>query len=332
MQRILFEHSYEDIISMENLLEAWQEFVRGKRSRRDVQEFERHLMTNLFSLHGRLANGTYRHGAYEAFIISDPKTRRIHKASVADRVLHRAVYRKLYPFFDRLFISDSFSCRIGKGTHKALKRYTRFAFQVSQNHRRTAWVLKCDIRKFFASIDQSILLELLDERIADKRIVHLLQTILSSFHAGTSGIGLPLGNLTSQLFANVYLNIFDQFVKHDIHAKHYIRYADDFVLFFRDKAYLLRLFKIIYEFLPSTLHLQLHPDKIELCTVASGVDFLGWVHFPDHRVLRTMTKQRMFQNLKALPTEESLQSYLGLLSHGNTSRIHERLLDGYWLQ
>jgi len=152
MGKVIFNGSYQYIISVDNLLLAWQEFLRGKRNRRDVQEFERDLMANIFALHRDLANKTYQHAPYHAFNISDPKPRNIHKASVRDRLLHHALYRVLYPFFDKTFIADSYSCRLGKGTHRAMNQFRAFARKASRNHTRTVWVLKCDIRKFFASI------------------------------------------------------------------------------------------------------------------------------------------------------------------------------------
>jgi RNA-directed DNA polymerase len=303
------------------LLEAWCEFLSGKRARADVQEFERDLMANLFSLHERLRTMEYRHGPYEAFTISDPKTRNIHKASVTDRVLHRAVYRKLYPFFDRTFIADSFSCRLDKGTHRALDRFAAFARKASANHTKTVWVLKCDIRKFFASIDQGILLGILDDLIEDKRIILLLERIVRSFDAGTAGVGLPLGNLTSQLFANVYLNELDQFAKHFLQAKHYIRYADDFAALSQDRRYLEAILPLMNNFLSERLSLALHSDKVYIKTVASGVDFLGWVHFSDHRVLRTATKKRMFGAVRGGAGEAAIASYRGMLGHGNAWKL-----------
>ncbi len=316
---------YDEIISPENLLESWVEFVKGKRSRLDVQEFERNLMENILALHDRLRDMNYQHDVYHAFTVSDPKTRSIHKASVTDRLLHRAIYRKLYPFFDRTFIADSFSCRLNKGTHKALERFEYFARRESSNHRQTVWVLKCDIKKFFASIDHDRLLKVLDERIIDKRIVILLREIVQSFHAGLSGVGLPLGNLTSQLFANVYMDGFDQFVKHRLHVKHYIRYADDFVFLSKDRGYLESLLPLVEEFLGRELGLLLHPKKVEIRTVASGLDFLGWVHFPDHRVLRTSTRRRMLRSIKVDPRPEVLASYRGLLKHGNAYKLNAHL-------
>ncbi len=199
------------------------------------------------------------------------------------------------------------------------------------NHRKTVWVLKCDVRKFFASIDQRVLIRIVDGSIPDKRIVRLLETIVRSFSSGTEGIGLPLGNLTSQLFANVYLNIFDQFVKHRLHLKHYIRYADDFVIFSRDKEHLKKLIPRIGHFLSNELHLELHPEKIELRTISSGIDFLGWIHFPDHKILRTTTRRRMLKAIRNGAGEQSLAAYRGFLKHGNTFRlaglIEDKVLD-----
>ena len=185
---------------------AWNEFIVGKKSRKDVQEVQRKLMANGILLHQDLVNKTYKHSQYEAFKISDPKPRDIHKAKVRDRLLHHAIYRVLYPFFDRTFIADSYSCRVNKGTHKAIDRFRKFAYQVSKNHTRTAWVLKCDIRKFFASIDQVVMLEMIKDYIPNTDSVSLLAEIVGSFYSTEKGKGLPLGNLTSQLLINIYIN------------------------------------------------------------------------------------------------------------------------------
>ena len=306
--------------------------MRGKRSRKDVQEFELHLMSNVTMLHNDLISKTYRHSPYEAFNISDPKPRNIHKARVRDRLLHHALYRTLYPFFDKVFISDSYSCRKDKGTHKAMNRFRSFAYQVSDNHTKTVWVLKCDIKKFFASIDQETLIKILEQYISDRDIILLLSQIVGSFNSGKNDKGLPLGNLTSQLLVNIYMNEFDQFVKHKLKAKHYIRYADDFVVLSHNKSWLEELLSKIADFLFEQLKLNLHPDKISIRTLTSGVDFLGWVHFTDHRILRTVTKKRMFRNLETNYKPEVLGSYLGLLSHGNTSRLKEKVTNSSLLE
>ncbi|MEX2090849.1 MAG: reverse transcriptase domain-containing protein [Candidatus Paceibacterota bacterium] len=327
MAGIKFTHSYNNIISLENLLKAWKEFVRGKRKRKDVQEFERNLLSNIISLHQSLFEKTYCHSGYEAFNISDPKPRNIHKAGVRDRLLHHAIYRILYPFFDKTFIADSYSCRIAKATHKAINRFHSFVYQVSENGKKTVWILKCDIRKFFDNIDHKILLDILKIRILDQDIVWLLKNVIHSF-SKNPGKGLPLGNLTSQLFVNIYMNEFDQLVKHKLKVKYYVRYADDFVILSQDKFWLEELLSKLADFLSERLKLEMHPDKVFIKTLASGVDFLGWVHFPDHRVLRTTTKRRMLKKIKENPTSETTNSYLGLLKHGNTHKLKNMIKSG----
>ncbi len=317
---------HEDITSVENLLAAWGEFVSGKRKKSDVQDFKHRLMDNIFQLHGELVSGQYQHGPYHAFKISDPKPRDIHKASVRDRLLHHALYRRLYPFFDRTWIADSYSCRNGKGTHRAMNRFQYFFNKVSKNNTRTCWVLKCDVRKFFASIDQKILIEIFSKRVSDPRTIALVKNVVESFHSTAPGKGLPLGNLTSQMLVNIYMNEFDQFAKHTLKAKRYIRYADDFVILSEDLSYLESIRPRIEAFLEERLALRLHPDKVYIKTFASGIDFLGWVHFPDHRVLRTATKNRMLRNLAEERNEARLQSYRGLLSHGNAHKLSTRYL------
>ncbi|MDR3642369.1 MAG: reverse transcriptase/maturase family protein [Candidatus Doudnabacteria bacterium] len=270
---------------------------------------------------------TYVHGPYKAFNISDPKPRNIHKATIRDRVLHHAIYTKLYPFFEKVFIADSYSCQIGKGTRRAIIRFNKFYLQASKNNRRTVWVLKCDIKKFFASIDHKILLEILAGYIPDKNMLWLLERVVQSFNFQTDGKGLPLGNLTSQLFCNVYMNEFDQFVKHKLKVKHYVRYADDFVFLADSKDFLFSLMPQVKQFLDKQLKLSLHPDKVFIKTWASGVDFLGWVNFPHYRALRNVTRRRMFRGMRKYQTNETIQSYLGLLSHGNTFKLRQEVLN-----
>jgi RNA-directed DNA polymerase len=313
-----FNIEYKDIISIENLLKAWEEFLPGKKNREDVCNFSKNLMENILDLHYNLLNKAYKHGEYKAFNISDPKPRNIHKASVRDRLLHHAVYRILYPLFDKVFFSESYSCRMGKGTHKAVNKFRSFAYKESKNHSRTLWVLKCDIRKFFASIDHQILKEILGEHIFDTDILWLLSQIIDSFNTkDKTKTGLPLGNLTSQLLVNIYMNPFDQWIKHSMKTRYYIRYADDFVVLNTDKDFLLELTPKIADFLEENLKLQLHPGKLFIKTFASGLDFLGWVNFPNHRVLRTSTKRRVLKALNESENINSLISYGGLLKHGN---------------
>ena len=313
-------HRFNDVISINNLLDAWREFIRGKRYKVDVLEFSGRLADNILELHHDLRNQTYRHDSYQHFRISDPKQRDIHKATVRDRLTHHAIYRILYPFFDGTFIADSYSCRLNKGTHKALNRFRAFSYRESRNYSKTVWVLKCDIRKFFASVDHKVLKDILNFYMVDEDIKWLLAQIIDSFETST-GKGLPLGNLTSQLMVNIYMNEFDQFVKHKLKAKYYIRYSDDFVILSRDELWLESLLPLIQSFLVERLALQLHPNKVSIQTIASGIDFLGWVHWPAHRVLRTATKRRMIKRLVQQPSQAGYESYRGMLRHGNAFKL-----------
>jgi retron-type reverse transcriptase len=172
---------FDSIVSVNNLFAAWREFRRGKRRKKDVQEFERNLEDNIFQLHGELANGVYRHGPYRRFHVFDPKHRIIHKAGVRDRLVHHAVYRVLNPVFDRSFIFDSYSCRTGKGTHAAVNRLTTFVRRVSRNYAGPCWALKFDVRKFFDSVDHGILFGILEQKIACLKTNRLLREIVSSY-------------------------------------------------------------------------------------------------------------------------------------------------------
>ncbi len=320
-ERVIVFHLYDDIISLPNLLISWQEFLKGKRKRKDVIKFSLNLMDNIFELHEDLVNRKYKHSLYHAFKITDPKARDIHKASVRDRLLHHAIYRILYPYFDSKFIFDSYSCRVDKGTHRAINRFKVFGLKASRNNTKTVWILKCDIKKFFANIDHEILKSILAKNIKDDKVLWLLGQIVDSFNPG-----LPLGNLTSQLLVNIYMNEFDQFVKRKLKVKYYIRYADDFVIFGQDKTYLQNLILEISMFLERELKLTLHPNKVFVKTLASGVDFLGWVNFPTHRILRTSTKKRMIKRLNKNQSKETKASYLGLLSHGNTYKLTDVIM------
>lgn len=207
-----------------------------------------------------------------------------------------------------------------------MDRFRAYAYCVGKNHTRTVWVLKCDIRKFFASVDQKILMNIVARHIHDFDTVWLINQIVCSSNSGKNDKGLPLGNLTSQILVNVYMNEFDQFMKHKLKAKYYVRYADDFVILFRDKGWLTSLIPHIVDFLESRLALLLHPDKVSIRSFATGVDFLGWVHFPDHRVLRTVAKRKMLRVVEESEgKEETVQSYLGLLSHGNCHNLQQRI-------
>lgn len=319
-------HLYPQIISIENLFQAWDEFKKGKRNKKDVQEFEINLEDNLFHLHQQLATKTYQHGGYAAFNIYDPKFRHIHKATVLDRIIHHAVVSVIEPIFDGTFIYDSYSCRTDKGMHRAVKRLSVFTRKASGNYTNSCFVLKLDVKKFFASVNHEILLECIKKKVGDEDLLRLIGNILKSFSQDT---GIPIGNLTSQIFANIYLNELDKFIKQELNVKYYIRYADDFVIISESKIYLENLIQKIGLFLKDKLRLILHEDKIIIRKYNQGIDFLGYIVLPHYILPRTKTKRRMFKKLRqkvgSANFEQSLQSYLGYLSHANTYKLQKKI-------
>ncbi len=258
----------------------------------------------------------YEHGRYQPFKICDPKQRQIHKANVRDRLVHQAVVSAIEPLFERRFIYDSYSCRVGKGTHAGVARLGLFLRQASHNNTKKVYVLKCDVRQFFASIDHEILMKQIEAKISDEQALQLLRTILLSHNAET-GKGIPLGNVTSQLFANIYLHELDWFMKQTLGIKRYLRYCDDFVVVSTNQFYLQSLIESIRQFLMSTLRLELHPTKVSIRSWDQGVDFLGYVLRPHATSIRTKTKRRMLARVN----QDNLSSYTGVCSHSNGYRL-----------
>lgn len=256
------------------------------------------------------------------FQICDPKQRQIHKATVQDRLVHQAIVSEIEPLFEPRFIFDSYSCRKGKGTHAAVARLRKFLYQASCNDTQTVYALKCDIKKFFASVDHDILIGILRQRINDEKVLALLQEIIQSLPSDSLK-GIPLGNLTSQLFANIYLHEFDWFVKNILREKFYLRYCDDFIILGTDRQHLLSLVPHLTDFLQTRLALTLHPNKIKIRSWRQGVDFLGYVLKPHCTVLRHRTKLRMLRRVD----ENNLSSYMGLCRHANEHRLKQLLIN-----
>lgn len=310
------------------MLLSWKEFKKGKTKKDDVKKFKNDLVKNLLNLHYELKSKTYKHSIYHSFYIHDPKLRHIHKATVKDRVLHHAIFRILYPIFDKTFIFDSYSCRIGKGTHKAVNRLNQFARKVNQNHTKPCFVLKCDIKKFFDSINHKILIKIVKKKVADENVIWLIEKILRSYQV-SEGKGIPMGNIISQLFANIYMNEFDQFIKHKLKEKYYIRYCDDFIILNVDQNELRGKIFNINEFLNNYLKLSLHPNKISIERYHRGIDFLGYISFDHHKILRVKTRKRMLKKLRRNRLHDnfnqSLQSYLGVLKHCNSYKIRKEI-------
>lgn len=327
---------FDEVTSLPGLFSAWNEFRKGKESKLDVQKFFLDLEMNVISLYRKIKSGIYKHSNYVSFFICDPKLRNIHKAEVTDRVLHHSIVRHIEPLFEKSFIFDSYSSRDYKGTHRAIKRLKKFCLTLTKNKTKTAWALKCDIKKFFDSIDHEVLLSLVRKKVKDEKLLNIIEGIIRSYNK-ESGKGIPLGNLTSQLFSNVYLNQLDHFVKRELRIKYYVRYADDFIILNTKKEQLERLVPIINNFLETRLKLHLHPNKIFIRKIHQGIDFLGAIVFPTHIILRTTTKKRMFRKIKARKKElkmglidkksfsQCLQSYFGMLTHCRGRGIRKKI-------
>lgn len=320
----------DNLFTLDNLFDAWCEFKVGKQNKPDVMNFEFNLENNIFTLHEELITKKYIHQPYYTFKIWDPKFRIINKAEVRDRVVHHLLFRYLEKSFQPSFICHSYSCQIGKGTHKAVADVNMALRKISKNYTTSVWSLKLDIKKFFASVDHATLLNLLRRKVSDRDVLWLLGKVVNSYHTpGAFGTGMPIGNLTSQIFANIYLSELDYFVKFVLREKYYFRYADDFLFLNTDKNHLKKLEKLVGDFVFEKLKLIIHPDKIIYRKFNQGVDFIGYVLLPHHTILRTKTKRRMFKKVEQkfrqyhaekIDTEcfnQTVQSYLGMLKHCN---------------
>lgn len=338
----IYKNLYPLIISAENLFAAWEVFKSDKRNKPDVAEFEQKVEQHIFQMRRDLRDKTYKHGPYYGFWVHDPKRRRIHKATVRDRVLHHAIFRIINPIFEPTFIPTSFSCRMGKGTHKGVESVRDMLRAESKNGAKQCWVLKCDVRKFFDSVDHSVLLGILKRPVEDADAFGLLTKIVESYST-TEDKGIPIGNLTSQMFANIYMGEFDHFVKHSLRVKRYARYTDDFVAMSTDKKYLENLLPPMRDFLKERLKLELHPQKVTIRKYRQGADFLGYVVLPHNIAIRTRTKKRMFRKMaervaayqsgtiNKAAMDGALSSYLGVMSHADAHELTERFRNQFWI-
>jgi len=331
---------YDELISVENLLESWRMYKREKSKKSDVMAFERHLEDNLFTLRDELQSGNYLHGEYSYFRISDPKKRDIYKSTVRDRVVHQAMYGYLCKRYDPLFSENSFSSRKGKGTHKAIAAIAEQVRAIRKSKKR-CWAMKCDVRKYFENINHKILLDTLRSQVSDEKIFNLIKIIVESFHKETAK-GVPLGNITSQIFANIYLNELDKFAENELNLKnHYVRYNDDFIIIGDNKKDLFDQVEKIRKFLNENLILELPWEKIAFRKLRWGIDFCGCVVLPNAVLLRNKTKGRMFEKLDAIARNTCvrkisqsdfrriLDSYFGLLSHCKTYNLRCKVKNRY---
>ena len=352
---IKIDNIYPKIVSKENLYHAAYMAARSRRFNDSVAEFNFHLEEEIDKLHRDLAEKTYRHGDYRVFTVYEPKERRISAAPFRDRIVHHAVHDVIEPLIDKTFIYDSYACRKNKGTHKALTR-------AQASLRFNAFCLHGDIKKYFQSIGHAILKEIIRKKIEDKDLLWLLDEIIDSALSlrGTqcrsnpcdrdcfvaenaprndSKVGLPIGNLTSQFFANLYLDELDYFVKFDLKLKFYIRYMDDFLLFENDRDRLVELKAKIRDFLQLKLALELHEGKTQIYNTASGMKFLGFRIFKTHRRLTTDNVRRFKKRLKNFrylldngkigvgKVRDSIRCWVAHSNYANTNGLRLNIFD-----
>ena len=312
-----YKNLYAKLYNMSNLILAWRKARKGKTKKSYVIEFEKDIIKNLFELHNELKNQTYKPIPLKTFILRDPKTRKISKSAFRDMIVHHALVRILQPIFDKIFICDSCANRLEKGTTYALKRLDYFKRRVSRNNTRTTYCLKADVKHYFQEVNHNILLSIISKKIKDKDLIWCIKQILGNNVPGNKiGKGMPLGNLTSQFFANIYLNKLDYFIKYKLKIKYYLRYVDDFILLHSSKLQL-KIFMISIDlFLKQILKLELHPDKSKIINLSNGIDFIGFRNFYHYRLLRKRniinirTKIRKFSN-KIITYQEMKEIYGG---------------------
>ncbi|BAK75777.1 Retron-type reverse transcriptase [Pseudogulbenkiania sp. NH8B] len=338
-----------DTLSIETLVTAYYDCRRSKRNSHNALAFEQNLERNLCQLYDELASGTYSPGRSICFVVTRPKPREVWAADFRDRIVHHLLYNHIAPRFHASFITDSCACIPGRGTLYAAERLEAKVRRITQNWSRPAFYLKCDLANFFVSIDKRVLRDQLAAKIDEAWWLALAEQIL--FHDPRTDyelhsspalvdlvprhkrlaeqpahLGLPIGNLSSQFFANVYLNALDQYAKHQLRARHYIRYVDDFILLHESAQWLSATHDQIEAWLPARLHVRLNPAKTILQPVSRGIDFVGQVIKPWHRATRRKTYRQALRRAASIhPTDlfETANSYFGLLTQATHSH-HDR--------
>ena len=366
-------------IELEEMFQAYFACRKNKRYTLNALAFEIDYENNLVQLCEEINNGTYKIGRSIAFIVDKPVKREIFAADFRDRVVHHLIIGKLNHQFEKLFIHDSYSCRVGKGTHFGIQRIDRFIRQCSANYTKDCYILKLDLQGFFMSISKHILFAKLEQFINEKYlstdkdlIIKLCKQVIlndptknciikgnksdwdylpqtkSLFHSKPN-CGLPIGNFTSQVFANFYMDSFDHFVKHDLKIRYYGRYVDDFVIVHEDKEYLRNLIPKLSGYLQSELQTTIHPKKIYLQHYSKGVKFLGTVILPNRIYIANRTKGNFYNAIEKQnqiardhkPTKEeqqafqsSMNSYLGIMKHYKSYKHRKQMIfknmSGWW--
>jgi len=329
---------WSSLCSFDNLFLAWKKARKHKTQKPYTIEFEKEILGNILTLQSELETGTYTPKPLINFTIRDPKTRKISKSDFRDRIIHHAVCNIIEPIFDKTFIHDTYANRLGKGSLKAVKRFEYFKNIVTKDDIRTCYCLKADIRHYFETVDHKILLNLLRRKIADEKVLSLVKQILNNHITDVRGKGMPLGNLTSQFFANVYLSELDHYVKETMQVKHYIRYVDDFVILSNSKTELREYQEKTNIFLITRLCLELHPEKTTICALKNGVGFLGLRIFENHRLLKKSNVRKFKNKLSKLCVQyerkeidydkiyDSIEGWVAYSKTANTYKFRNQFL------
>jgi retron-type reverse transcriptase len=332
---------------MKNLRLAYRSAKKGKSNKWYVKDFEANLEKNLTQLQNELLDMTYQPKPLTQFIIRDPKTRLISASNFRDRIVHHAICNIIEPIFEKVFIHDSYANRKNKGTHAALERFDYFKRKVSQNGKLLpnakdnnqiyGHVLKADIKHYFDSVDHEVMIHIISKKIKDEKTLLLIRKILDNHCYKEIGKGMPIGNLTSQFFANVYLNELDYFVKHRLKAKYYIRYVDDFVILDVSKENLDLYKKEIDDFL-KTIKLELHPQKSRVIPLHEGVKFLGFRIFYKYKLLKKSNIRKMNHRIENFidlykkgiidkdEIYECVEGWFAYAMHANTYNLRKRIM------
>lgn len=314
---------FNKITCFNNLLSAYFRTRKNKRFKPEVQKAEINFENRLINLQGALRNFTYRPQKYRRFLVHEPKLRQVSAPAFIDRVVHQAIVAVIEPIFDKQFIPNSFACRKEKGTRFGMFQIAQ-CYQEMRTKQPIFYALKCDIKSYFASIDQEILISFLNKSIPSQITMNLLKTIISSYY-DSPGKGIPIGNLTSQLFANIYLHPLDLYVTQILGEKNYFRYMDDFLILSPDKEYLKRLREEIRLFLTQTLKLELHPKKANIFRADRGLDFVGYLIKNNEITLRKKTLRRYKRrHKKRLKQLEQCKNILKRITNFNQLSLFDR--------
>ena len=326
-----YKNLWKRVISFENLCKAFYKAKKGKSTNPETIIYFFDLEKKLFQIQEELISKKYKTSEYRVFKVYEPKERVIKAVSFKDRIVHHALCNIVEPIFEPRFIFDSFACRKKKGTHKGLERIRRLVQGEFKN--KNGYALKCDVRKYFPSMDHKKLKKIIQKRIKDKEVIRLFNEIIDSDSSQFGkGKGIPIGNLTSQLFSNIYLNELDQFVKHKLRAKYYFRYVDDFLIFSESKQHLHICKYKIKKFL-KTIKLEIPSTKTNIFKINNGVDFVGYQIYPNYIRIRKSNIKKFVKRTRRLRKlflmgaihrmriESSIQSWVGYLSHADAHKI-----------